>query len=170
MRRTRLLILLLILLALLQAVHYWPLLPDPMATHFDDAGKADGWSSKSSFFASNLIFTIGMALLFLALPLLLDKVPNEWINMPNKGYWLAPERRAATIEAIQRWSEWLGAATVALLLGMAQLTIAANLSGGNTLGQGFWVLFGAYVAFMLAWLVGFVRWAYQKPPETRVGA
>ena len=166
MRPSRALILLLIVLALLQAVHYGPLLPDEIATHFDAAGQANEWTSKTGFLLTNLAFMIGMAALFFALPAGLSKIPNEWISMPNKDYWLAPERRAATLERVQRWSEWLGVATVALFLGITELTVLANLSTDPALGQGFWVLFGAYMIFMVGWVVGFLQWAFRKPPAS----
>lgn len=165
MRPSRAVTLLLVALALLQLVHYWPLLPEVMATHFDASGQADGWSSKSSFLITNLLFTLGMAALFLALPLLLNKIPNEWINMPNKEYWLAPERREETLATMQIWMEWIGAATVALLIAITQMTIEANLSGAQDLGQGFAALMTGYLVVMAVWIVGFLRWAFKKPPS-----
>ena len=32
------------------AIHYYPLLPDPMPSHFNLQGKIDGWMGKTSFF------------------------------------------------------------------------------------------------------------------------
>lgn len=165
MRSSRILILLLIALAILQVTHYSPLLPERVASHFDGAGQADGWSSKSEFLITNLVLVAGIGLLFLGIAALLDKVPNAWINLPNKDYWLAPDRRAATLDVIQRQMEWLGAATVVLLLGITQLTIEANLTGRPALGEVFWVLFGGYMLFMAVWLVRFVRWAYARAPR-----
>lgn len=165
MRPSRLIIFLLVVLTLLQAVHYAPLLPEQMATHFDGAGQADGWSSKTSFILLNVGMTVGMALLFLALPALIGKMPDAWINMPNKDYWFAPERRATTLDAMQRWMEWIGAATIALLIGITQLTIEANLSGGQELSQGVWLLTTAYFVVMVVWIAGFLRWAFKAPPK-----
>lgn len=166
MRISRLLILLLIGLAFLQASHYAPLLPERVASHFDAAGQADGWSSKTGFLAINLAFVVGMALLFLGVTLLINKVPNDWINLPNKDYWLAPERRAATLDIISGQMEWLAAATVALLVGLTQLTIQANLDAQAGLpGNAFWLLFGGYMAFFVVWLVWLLRKWYARPPR-----
>lgn len=166
MRFSRVLILLLVALAFLQAGRYAPLLPERVASHFNAAGQADGWSAKNNFLVMNLAFVVGMALLFLGLTALLPKMPPDWVNLPNKDYWLAPERRDATLTAISGQMEWLAAATVALLLGITQLTIQANLRAAATLMEGaFWLLFGSYMAFMIAWLVWLLRKWYAKIPR-----
>lgn len=165
MRISRLAILFLLVLAFLQYAYFAPLLPERVASHFDAAGQADGWSSKTAFFAFNLAFVAGMALLFLGLTTWLAKIPPTWINLPHRDYWLAPERQAVTLETIQRQMEWLAAATVALLLGIAQLTIQANLdANGARLGDGFWLLFGGYMAYFVVWLVWMLRKWYTRPP------
>jgi uncharacterized membrane protein len=165
MRPSRAIIILLIALALLQAAHYAPLLPDPVASRFDSAGQPNDWMSRRAFVTLNLVMFLGMAALFLGLPPLLRKIPNEWINMPRKDYWLAPERRDATLDTIARWMEWLGAATLALLLGITQLTIEANLSGGQQLDNTAWVITAIYIVVMGAWVIGFLVWAFKKPSE-----
>jgi uncharacterized membrane protein len=164
MRPSRAIILLLVALALLQAAYYAPLLPDPVASHFNSAGQPNDWMSRTAFITFNLGMLVGMAALFLGLPPLVSKIPNEWINMPRKEYWLAPERRAETLDTMARWMEWLGVATLALLLAITQLTIEANLSG-QPLDSAVSTLTVAYMAFMGVWLVAFLRWAFKKPPQ-----
>jgi hypothetical protein len=68
------------------------------------------------------------------------------------------------MSAFQMWGDWLGAATLALLIGMTQLTIRANLTA-EPLGSASLVLLGAYLLFMLAWILWLLRWAYTRPPE-----
>ena len=165
MRPSRLMLLLLILLAFWQMSHYEPLLPDRMATHFDGAGAADGWSSRSEFLRTNLVMVAGFGLLFVGITALIHRVPDAHINLPNKEYWLTPERRAATLDWIGRQMEWCGAATLALLLGMTQLTIRANLTGSGTLGGAFWLFFGGYMLYMGVWLVARIRRAYMRVPR-----
>ncbi len=157
MSAPRFFILVLVVLALLQAVHYAPLLPEQVATHFNAAGQPDGWSSSSEYLVTNLLLCGGMAALFLLVTSLMKKLPNEWINMPHKDYWLAPERRDATLSALQKQMEWLGAATLALLVGITQLTIEANLSSGPLDNQIFWLLFGSYMIYAVVWAVRLVR-------------
>ncbi len=166
MRFSRVLILLLVGLALLQAAHYAPLLPERVATHFDEAGQANGWSSKTEFLVLNLAMSAGMALLFLGISLLMARIPPALINLPNKDYWLADERRATTMDYIRRQMEWLGAATLALLLGINQLTIQTNLdSAGAMPGGAFWLLFGSFMVFFAVWMASFLRKLYVKVPR-----
>jgi uncharacterized membrane protein len=158
-------ILLFLLLAVVQFLYFTPLLPDQVATHFDATGQPDDWSSKQMFMAGNLIFAGGMAAMFLGLTSLVKKLPDEWINMPNKDYWLAPERRDQTLASLQSQMEWLSAITVALLVGIAQITIDANLAGKPLNDGQFWILFGVYMLAVVVWLVRLLRWAYAKPPR-----
>ena len=84
----------LIALALLQAVFYYPQLPDTIATHFAGNGEPNGWSSKSTFFLlmiGIMVFigiSLGPSVLWLWQPGL--------VNLPNRDYWLAPERNEQT--------------------------------------------------------------------------
>lgn len=165
MRFSRLLLLSLIILALLQVAYYGPRLPDRMATHFDGAGAADGWSSRTEFTVMSLAMALGMGLIFLGTTAWLDRIPNAWINLPHKEYWLAPERRTATLDAFAREMEWLGAATLVLLLGITQLTIEANLTGSGSLGNGFWLLFGSYMLYVVIWVVLLLRRTYAPVPR-----
>lgn len=89
MRFSRILIALFLLFAFWPAAHYMPLLPEQLASHFDAAGRVDGWLAKGDFFALNLVFVVGMALLFLGLTAWLARVPNEWISLPHKDYCLS---------------------------------------------------------------------------------
>jgi uncharacterized membrane protein len=165
MRFSQVLTVLLLVLAFLQYTWFAPQLPEQIASHFDAAGRADGWSSKGDFFALNLAFVVGMALLFLGLTAWLAKIPNEWISLPHKDYWLAPERRAATLETLQQQMEWLAAATMALMVSITQLTIQVNLAGGGAWPQDiFWLLFGGYMVCFIAWLITLLRKWYAKQP------
>ncbi len=69
-------------------------LPDRMASHFEFSGKANGYSSKDSFY---LMWFIQIAILNVMVPgvgWLVRKVPPGMVNIPHREYWLAtPERR-----------------------------------------------------------------------------
>ncbi len=169
MSTSRVIILLLVVLAVVQYLYYEPLLPERVATHYDGRGIANEWASKDVFLLGNLGAVVGFAVLFLGLTSLTTKIPNYWINMPNKDYWLAPERRAETLGQLQRQMEWLGAATIALILAIGQLSIEANLRNAPMDNRTFWILFGAYMIGFLAWMVGLLRWSFRKPPTKGEG-
>ena len=74
------------------AAWYWPALPERVASHFDGAGRPNGWSSKESFVGLMLGMTVFHAALFLGIEQLVRRAPAKWINLPHKEEWLAPAR------------------------------------------------------------------------------
>ena len=54
----RFLLLFVVFLAVLQVVLFYGDLPDVMATHFDGAGSANDWSSKTSFFVTYAVILV----------------------------------------------------------------------------------------------------------------
>jgi uncharacterized membrane protein len=128
-----------------------------MASHFNAAGDADGWMSKNSFF----IFEGGILLLILAeftlLPYLIEKMPASLINLPNKDFWLAKERRTETFGAIRSYFEWFSILLLALFIAINQIVFRANLIQENLSPLAMWLILGAFFAFTIFWLVKFFR-------------
>ena len=137
-----------------QMLVYYPQLPDTVASHFSAAGAPDGYSSKQSFLTMALVLVGGVLLLFAALGWLLRVLPPSLINMPNREYWLAPERRLATVAELSRALLWFGAVTRAFVIGILELTVRANLDELTGLPTwAFWGLLGGYLAYSLGWLI-----------------
>ena len=63
----------------LQAFIYYPQLPAQLASHFDAAGRPNGWSSKSAYFALQAFIVLVLTLCFAALPawLFLDEASSN---------------------------------------------------------------------------------------------
>jgi hypothetical protein len=117
MRRTLLIsVTLLLAAAVAQAVWWWPRLPERMASHFDLADRVDGWMGRQAFLVVTLGLQALMAALFLALPLLIGRLPDALINLPHKDYWLAPARREASLAHASCAVLAIGCATLLLLL------------------------------------------------------
>ncbi len=146
-----------------QAVYYYPQLPERVASHFGAGGEADGWSSKTSFFVIEGLVVALMIGSFLVLPRWMRSLPEGLINLPNKAYWLAPERRESTFAAMGEGMLWCGVATLALLFIIFQWTIQANLAPPPKLPDGMWVLMAGYMAFVVVWAIRFHR-SFALPP------
>ncbi len=147
-----------LLLGAVQAMANYPRLPATVASHFGAAGQADGWMSREAFMAFMAALTLIIAAVFAVLPVLLMWLPVSLINLPNKDYWLAPPRRAQTMVAIGAFVLDEGILTMALLLGMHQLTIEANLRPPPQLAMApFWSLLAAYLVFTGLWIVRLYR-------------
>ncbi len=166
MKPPRLVLVLLLLLAFLQYATFSPRLPDRVASHFDALGRADGWTSKPAFFATNLGITLAMAGLFLFIGGMVKKLPESTMNLPNKPYWLAEERRDATFAYLEDQMTWMGALTLAFMLGITQLSIEANLGAADRMpAPTMWLLFGSYTVLFVAWMVRFIgRWYWDVKP------
>ena len=139
-----------------QCVYYYPNLPEIIASHFDGAGKPNGWMSKQSFFLLEVVILGFIILEFTFLPWMIGKMPNRLINMPNKDYWFAAERRTETINIIQHFFEWFSAALLALFVSVNQLVFRANLTGEN-LSSCSWLILGTFLLFVIIWLIKFLR-------------
>jgi uncharacterized membrane protein len=131
--------------------YYYPKLPDVIASHFGARGKPDDWSSKQTFVAIMIALAAVLMLIFLAMGPILRRTPDSMINLPHKAYWLAPRRREHTIEAVVVMLRWVGVATLALLIGVNQLVMEANLHRDRTLSRASWILISGYLALVLFW-------------------
>ena len=59
------------------------------------------------------------------------RLPVSLINLPNKDYWLAPERRDATLAWIGGWSTMFGAATLLLMMALMRQVERVNLGAAT---------------------------------------
>jgi uncharacterized membrane protein len=163
MRTQRGVFVILVLAAALQIAYFYPLLPDTMASHFDGSGRPNGWASKGAFIALYIGLLAMMAANFLVLPAFLEKLPVSLVNLPNKSYWLAPERREQAWAKVQVYLLAFGNAAVALMFFVFQLAMLANLSESRMLSPAIWVLLAAFVAFVGGCLFRLFR-AFRLPP------
>lgn len=108
-------------------------LPERVPTHFDSAGRADGWSSRTGALASSLLLP-----LLIALPLpLFSRLVLLWpagISAPNRDWWTATAPRLRRFERLLREDLWLIAASVMVALIGVQVAITdAAVAGTDTL-------------------------------------
>jgi hypothetical protein len=133
-----------------QALYYYPRLPAEVARHFGAAGQPDAWCGKGQF----LIFHLGtiafLAGVFLGVGLVLRKLPAGFINLPNKEYWLAPERRQQTLDYLQPRFLWLGSLTMVFLLDAAGQTFQVHLGQAARLNH-MWQGLGVFLAATATW-------------------
>jgi hypothetical protein len=135
--------------ALVQIAWYYPRLPATVASQFDSQGRPTAWMTRDGFF---LLYGAMVALqlgVFGAGFRLMRRLPNRLFNLPHRDYWLAPERRDETLDYLETWGLWTGCAVVALLLGIFQLVIEANLKQAPLPPGPTWALLGGFLAFAL---------------------
>jgi uncharacterized membrane protein len=158
MRAGRIILAVLLAAAALQTLYYYPQLPSTVASHFGSGGQPNGWSTKEGFFGIYLGVLALLLASFVGLPILFRRISPVWINMPNKDYWLAPERRVRTLAILGSEMLWFGNATIALMIAVIELAIRANLSDSVRLSEPvMWSLLAAYLVYLVVWMIGFYR-------------
>jgi uncharacterized membrane protein len=164
MSRPLQLFLLLVVVHAAQLVWYGPRLPAVVASHFNVAGEPDAWMSRAAFLGVLGGLSAFYLALFVGIAALVRRAPAALVNLPHRDYWLAPERAAASREAIVAEMYAIAAATQALTLVLTQLTFAVALGHRETLGGAAWWALALYLAVVLWRLVALWR-RFQLPPE-----
>ena len=127
MRFGRLFFIIVIMICGVELVRLWNIAPAEMAAHFDVQGNPDRFVLKPEFFwfqAQTLLVVLAVSILPQILFLVL---PVQFINMPNREYWLAPERRDRTISRLSSFGALLfGIILLAIQAGF-ELAVYANL-------------------------------------------
>jgi uncharacterized membrane protein len=142
----------LVAVALLQSVFYYPQMPAVVASHFDGTGVANGWSSRNVFFAIYLAMVAMLIGIFICLPRRSGERGKLRMNIPNREYWLAPQRRGQTMEFFRRQMMVLGIVHLLLAIFTVQLAILANLQQESRLHASMWWALGSYFLFLGLWL------------------
>lgn len=145
-----------------QIVYYYPALPERVASHFNLQGIADGWLTKDAFMLVYGGVVVGMTVFLSAIASFLHKIPTAIINVPHKDYWLAPERKKETCQAVARYLIWVEAAVLALLLAVFHLIIRFNLGYQQKMSEQVWILLALFGAFIIGWCIAFFR-RFGKP-------
>ncbi len=117
-----------LLVSACQFVIYVPRMPEQVASHFDGAGTPNGLMSRNSFATFLAMLTFGMPLLIATVSQVAKRLPKEMINLPNKEYWLADERRVSSLEFTQNSLTMIAGLTACLFVLVNQLTFQANLA------------------------------------------
>ncbi len=163
---TRLLILIAIF-SVIQIALQAPYLHSPMAVRFNAAGEAVAWNSAQTFATINLVIVAIIVGAFLILPGALSRRRRLRWRLPNRDYWLSPERLPKTIEYLQRQFLWYGIVTLLLLMTVFQLVVDANALKPPRLDvtRLVWLLAG-YAAFIIVW--GWSLWRkFSRPPPAQ---
>jgi uncharacterized membrane protein len=132
-------------------------LPGLVASHFGGSGAANGFMSHGFYVCFMLGFVIGLPVLMVGVTWLSIASPKARINLPNKDYWLAPERRAETIEFLRAGILWFGTLLVAFLCYAHWLVVLANEVQPARLANS-WFIGGliVFLATLFIWLKVFL--------------
>ena len=139
-----------------QFAFYYPNLPESVASHFGADGIADGFMRKSNFAIFEAVLLLLLIGEFTVLPALIEKFPDSLINLPNKNYWLAAERRPATFAVLQSYFEWLSVLLLLLFIAVNQAVFKANINREN-LGSAVLIILILFLAAVTVWMIKFIK-------------
>ena len=139
-------------------------LPGMVATHFDLAGHANSYMTRSMHLKTIGAFGILVPLAELVLFYFIGSIKADFINIPHRHYWLAPEQRDETLKFIFRQGAWLTCLTLAFFAMIEQSIVVANQSHPAFLSPP--VIFGpagGFLACLGVWMVIFLRRFWRIP-------
>jgi uncharacterized membrane protein len=122
----------LVALMIVQFMYFYPQLPETVASHFDAVGTPNGWMSKTTFLVI-MVFTTMLSVASTAGVALLLPHLQDSMNISNKQYWLAPERRDQTMAFISSNMLWIACAVLVLLLVINYFVFRMNIDSTKTL-------------------------------------
>jgi hypothetical protein len=167
-RKSSLPLLLVVLVA--AAVFIWlsdASLPPVVASHFVSGGRANGFMPRGAYLGLMLATAVGMPLILsLVTGGITRLLPDRFINLPNRDYWLAPERRQQTFDYLADQGYRFAILLCAFFCFMHWLVIRANEQQPPRLPES--MLFTALAVFLVAlviWLGAFfIR--FRRRPST----
>ncbi|HYL64553.1 MAG TPA: DUF1648 domain-containing protein [Candidatus Methylomirabilis sp.] len=115
------------LAAIAQCLRDFPLLPERMASHFGASGMPNGWMTKTQFFMTFAVTLLPALLVEFWVSRSIATKPDTKFNLPNKEYWLSPERRAETFRYFESFFAWYGCVFLFVVVFAMGLAMRANL-------------------------------------------
>ena len=147
-----------------QIAWWYPALPEVIPSHFDVAGNVDGEMAKASFCTFIISLHVLCLIIVPFIGILTRFLPDSMVNVPNKEYWLASERRKETIGKASFILNFTGWATSLLLIGLFQLSSLVAINERATINPEFHWLLIFYLS-MIFGMVGFVMLKFRIPKE-----
>jgi len=131
-------------------------LPERFATSFNAAGEAECWMDRPSY----MMFISGggsiTVLIFVVIGFVSRFIPDKWINVPQREYWLAPEHRAETMSYLFRQMLWFASWMCCFLIALHFSTIHANrLTPPHLPIVEFCTILGCFLTGTLIWVLMF---------------
>src|SRR5664279_802164 len=129
-------------------------MPPVVASHFAASGVANGFMPRGSYVAIMLGATIVAPVLVALSGSLTRILPVQLINLPHRQYWLAPQRRAATVASLAALSVHFASALVIFLCFVHWLVVKANAAQPPHLEQApFFAGLALFVVAVALWFI-----------------
>jgi uncharacterized membrane protein len=139
-------------------------LPDVVASHFNGAGEANGRMPRGPYLTIMLLITALVPLLMVVIPSRALRAADARINVPNRSYWLAPERRAQTIRFLSRQMVTFASLVILFLCYVQWLVVKANAHTPPAMNQSaFLVGLAVFLGCTFSWVLRVLRRFARRP-------
>jgi uncharacterized membrane protein len=137
-------------------------LPPTVASHFDAAGQPNAFMSRSGYVRFMLCLAVGLPVIVVVILRSVYSRATD-LKLPNREYWLAPERLERTRAFLVAHGVWFGSLMVTLTCFVHWLELGANRQHPPHLSS------QAFAAVLIAFLIATVAWiaalmfAFRRP-------
>lgn len=114
-------------------------LPLRFATHFDANGDADGWMDRTRFRMTMIGIMMALPLFIILITFGVRHLPEQFLNLPNRKFWLSAEHRDETFAIILDFGLTAAGATLWLFAMLYREVIRANEAPGSSFAPGWHV-------------------------------
>jgi hypothetical protein len=143
-------------------------LPPLVASHFGIGGAVDGFMSRGAYLGFMLIGVVAIPLLIVVPQRLVRTISPRLINVPNRDYWLAPERIESTLDYLRDHAVWFAALLVVFICFVHWEVVQANMRRPvRLLAEPFFAGVVVYVASVLIWIGAMVVHFRRSPDKDR---
>lgn len=143
-------------------------LPPLVASHFGIGGAVDGFMSRNAYLGFMLIGVVAFPLLIVVPQRLVRTISPRLINVPNRDYWLAPQRIESTLDYLRNHAIWFAALLVLFMCFVHWEVVQANMRRPVRLvAEPFFVGFVVYVASVFVWIGAMMVHFSRRPDADR---
>jgi uncharacterized membrane protein len=137
-------------------------LPLTVASHFDAAGQPNAFMSRSGYIRFVLCAAVGLpVVVVVVLTAVYSRAAD--LKLPNREYWLAPQRIDQTRAFLVAHGVWFGSLLVILGCFVHRLELAANrLQPPHLSNSSFAAVLVAFLVATAAWVAAFM-FAFRRP-------
>jgi uncharacterized membrane protein len=137
-------------------------LPPTVASHFDAAGQPNAFMSRSGYVRFVLCLAVGLPAIVVAVLWIVYSRATD-LKLPNREYWLAPERLDRTRAFLVAHGVWFGSLLVTLGCFVHWLELGANrLQPAHLSNESFAAVLIAFLVATAAWIAALI-FAFRRP-------
>ncbi len=132
-------------------------MPPTVASHFAAGGAANGFMPREVYVKFMLWLVVGLPLLMSVLMGITGRIPVRYINLPNRDYWLAPERVDETLAYLRGQGGTMGVLLCGFLCFVHWLVEANGLTPAHFPETQFFVGAALFALALVLWIGRFIR-------------